>query len=140
MGMGKMGMGGGKMGGGGMGGFRGPSAKAQLASLVTKLSLLSGKPLALSLSDDQKKKVAEQVQKIEEPAELADEEAKKRLDALLDVLKDQRVMLEAVGYRWPSEGGGGFRPPADSPNPFKDEKNAASLKSLREQLSTAKPK
>src|SRR5437773_5774580 len=38
------------------GGARGPSSKSQLASLVAKLDLLTGKPLRLELTDDQKAK------------------------------------------------------------------------------------
>lgn len=123
---------GGPPGMGGMGGQRGPNPKWQLVSLVTKLDLLSQKPLAISLSDQQKKQVHEQLQGLEALQELSAEEAKKRLDAMLETVKDQKETLEAAGYRWPGQGR--FRPPADTPNPFRDENNSKALKSLQEQL------
>jgi hypothetical protein len=65
---------------------------------------------------------------------LKDDDAKARLDALLEVLKDQKKTLEAAGYRWPGEGGGfgGGNPPP--PNPFKDQNNHDHLNSLQAQL------
>lgn len=131
--------GGGGGGGRGMGGGRGPNPKAQLATLVTKLDQLSGKPLHLALTPEQKKKVDEQLQKLDEEKELKEDDAKKRLDTLLTLLKDQRETLEAAGYRWPGAGqGGGGRPPADQPNPFTEEANAHHLKSLRAYLEEKK--
>jgi hypothetical protein len=114
---------------GGRGGFRGLGPKAQLAALVAKLDQLSQKPLAVTLSEDQKKKVLEQLQGLEAKEELTDAEAGQRLDALLEALKDQQETLVAAGYRLP-----GQSPPrpSNSPNPFKEEKNAAALKSLQE--------
>ena len=122
----------------GMGGGRGPSAKNQLASLVSKLDQLSVKPIKLELSDEEKKKIDEQIHGLDQAAELTDEDAKKRLDALLEVVKDQRVVLEEAGYRWPGQGGG-FRPPANPPpNPFKEDPNRQHLKSLEDQLAKGK--
>ncbi len=128
------------MGGGGppgmMGGSRGPNSKAQLASLVAKLDVLTHKPLEVKLNAEQKKKMREQLQKLDEKEDLSEAEAKAKLDALLDLLKDQRPTLEAAGYRWPGQGGGGRggRPPAAPPNPFKDAQNSKHLKALQSQL------
>jgi hypothetical protein len=137
-------MGGGAPGGGGRpgGGRGGPSPKAQLASLVTKLDQLSSKPLTIQLDADQKKKVQEQLKGLEDEDEMKDEDAKTRLDALLDLVKDQRDTLEAAGYRWPGEGGGfggggfGGGPGGGNPNanPFKDAKNHEHLTSLQAQV------
>lgn len=128
----------GAAGRGGPGGGRGPSPKVQLASLVTKLDQISAKPIKLELNDEQKKKIDEQLHGLDQADELSDEDAKKRLDALLEVVKDQRPTLEDAGYRWPGQGGG-FRPPADPPpNPFKDDANRQHLKSLEEQLTKGK--
>ncbi len=93
-------MGGGKMGGGKMGGMA-TNSKRQLATLVVKLDQLTEKPLAISLSNDQKKKVLEQLTGLEGLKELPEEDAKKRLEAILDVVKTQKDVLEAAGYRWP---------------------------------------
>ncbi len=121
-------------GGAGKGG-RGPNPKNQLASLVAKLDLVTGKPPAVQLNDEQKKKVHEQLKGLDAANELNEEDAKKRLDTLLDILQDHRQTLEMVGYRWPAQGGaGGFQPPPEVPNPFKDEKNAKPLKALQERL------
>jgi hypothetical protein len=143
--MGDMGGKGGMMGGkgGGMGkggGGFGPTPKTQLAQLVAKLDVLTAKPLSIELTDDQRAKVREQIKGLASNEELSDDEATKRLNALLDVLKEQKVTLEAAGYRWPGEGGGGFGgfgtpQPA---NPFKEGKDAEHLKDLDERLAKKK--
>jgi hypothetical protein len=113
---------------------QGPSAKTQLASLVAKLDQLTRKPLAVNLTEEQRAQVREQLKGLGDADDLSDDDAKKRLDTVLDVVKDQRETLEAAGYRWPGQQGGG-RPPADAPkNPFKDEANGKHLKSLEDQL------
>jgi hypothetical protein len=111
MGKGGGGMGGGMAkGGGGMakggGGGFGPSPKTQLAQLVAKLDVLTEKPLSIDLTDDQRAKVREQIKGLASAEELSDDEATKRMNAMLEVLKDQKATLEAAGYRWPGEGGG----------------------------------
>ncbi len=124
--------------GGGGGGQRGPSPKTLLASLVTKLDLLTQKPLRVELSPEQKKQVSEQLKGLTEPEELSDDDASKRLEALKEVLKDKVETLEAAGYRFPGQGGpggapgpGGGRP---APNPFKEDAAGQHLKSLEAQL------
>jgi hypothetical protein len=121
-------------------GARGPSAKSQLVSLVTKLDVLTKTPLSVSLSNDQKAKVRTQLEGLGEMTELSQAEAKKRLDALQDLVQDQRVTLEAVGYRWPAAPSPGGGPPMNPPNPFgfKGSPDAAHLESLLETLG-AKP-
>jgi len=131
---GKGGMGG--MGGGKKGGFV-PGPKTQLTQLVTKLDVLTAKPLAIQLTDDQKSKVREQLKGLSADEELSDDEAKKRLDALLAVLQDQKGTLIEAGYFWPGEGG----PPSgggQTPNPFKEGKDAEHLKALDERLGKGK--
>jgi hypothetical protein len=128
--------GGGKMpGGGGRGGP--PSSKTELAAFVGKLDLLTSKPLAIDLADDKKTKVAQVLQGLDKQDTLSEEDAKKKLDALEDQLKDYKDTFLAVGFRWPSESGSA-RPPATSPNPFKDEANSRHLKALQERLSKGK--
>jgi hypothetical protein len=149
----------------GIGGGRFASLKGQLATLVEKLNLLTDKPLTLQLSDDQKKRLREQVQGLQDIQELSDAEVQKRIEAVQDAIKDQREILEAVGYRWstPGEGsqgpmgagpgmGGGPRmpgmgrgsggnpPPEMSPNPFADGKNRKSLEALQDRLAPTKTK
>jgi hypothetical protein len=135
--MGMMGGGPRGMGGGppGMMGGR-PNPKTQLATLVAKLDVLTNEPLAVRLNEEQKKKMREQLQTLDEQESLSDEDAKARLDALLDIVKEQRPTLEAAGYRWPGGGGGGRGGrPAALPNPFRDEQNGKHLKALQNQLS-----
>ena len=121
--------------GGGPGGGRGPSAKTQLAALVVKLDQLTHKPLAVTLSDEQRRKLREQLRGLDEKDELGEEDARARLDAALQVVEGDRETLEAAGYRWPGQQGGAPRPPADAPNnPFKEGANAQHLKSLQEQV------
>ncbi len=97
----------GKWGGKG-GGFR-PQPQAQLVSLVAKMDLLTGKQPTLELDDEQRKKVSEQLQGLDELDDLSEEEASKRLQAILEVVKDQKAALTAVGFAWPGGGGGGGR-------------------------------
>src|SRR5262245_27397638 len=120
-GMGAPGMGGGMgapgMGGGG--GGRGPNPKAQLASLVAKLDQLTRKPLTVTLSDEQRQKLHQLLQGLDEKEDLDETEAKKCLEAVLEIVKEDRDNLEAAGYRWPGQRAA-FRPPADPPNPFRE--------------------
>jgi hypothetical protein len=108
--------------------------KNQLVSLVTKLDQLTGKPLALHFTEAQRTTILEQLRDLDKK-EISDEEAQKRLTALLGVVKGQRDTLEAAGYRWPGKGAG--PPPSSYLNPFVQEQNARHLRSLREQLGKA---
>ncbi len=122
------------------GGGRGPSAKTQLAGLVTKLDVLTQKPLQITLSDEQKEKVRAALEGLAGKEELSEDEAKEKLDALLAVVEKDRDTLEAAGYRWPGGGGGGGgggfggQPP---PNPFTDQKNGEHLKELEKRVGKA---
>jgi hypothetical protein len=116
---------------------RGPNPKMQLAGLVAKLDVLTEKPLSVKLTDEQRKQVQEQLKGLANAEELSDDDAKAKLDKILDVLKDDKETFEAAGYRWPGAAGpGGFpgmgqQPP---PNPFTTEANASHLKALSERL------
>lgn len=132
-GAGRSGPGGGGPGGpGGPGGApRGPNVKNQLAALVVKLDQLTGKPLSVELTSEEKKKIQELLVGLEHPNVLSDEDAKQKLDALLEIMKDRKEVFEAAGYRWPGSnagrgpGGGG-----NMPNPFAQKDNDKALKSL----------
>jgi hypothetical protein len=122
--------------GGGGPGLVAPSSKAQLTSLVRQLNTLSEKPLTVTLNDDQKKKIAEQIKDLGAMESLSEDEAKKRVEALEEVVKADRPSLSAVGYRWsgemPKGGGGGFGGKGkDAPaNPFKEGSAKESLETL----------
>jgi hypothetical protein len=120
------------------GGGRGPNAKRQLASLVTKLDQLSRKPLSIKLDEEQRANLSRQLQGLDEKEELADEDAKKRLEAVLEIVKGEKDTLEAAGFRWPGQQRGNGRPPAVASNPFKEAENGKHLKALQEQLAQAK--
>jgi hypothetical protein len=136
-GMGRGG-GGGGMGRGGGGGGRGPSSKTQLATLVTKLDQLTGKPLVVHLTPEMKAKVQEQLKGLIDAEEIKDEDAQKRLDALLEILQSEKETMEAAGYRWPGQGGGPPGGPADAPNPFRTPETGKKLKELQERLADKK--
>jgi len=124
-------------GGGGGKGKQGPNSKAQLEALVLKLDQLTTKPLQVTLNDEQKKKVREQLQGLGDMKELSEDDAKKRLDALTEILKDQRETMEAAGYRWPGAGGGfggGGQKKQEAANPFKEGKTGERLKALEAAL------
>jgi hypothetical protein len=118
------------MGRGGMGGM-GPSVQTHLASLVAKLDVLTGKPLQLSLSDKERAAVREQLAGLADNANLEDNEARRRLNSVLEVLKDHRATLEEAGYRWPVDGAGLM---GDGSNPFREEKTAQRLQALQQRL------
>jgi hypothetical protein len=120
-------------GGPGVGGRRGPNSKNRLAELVVKLDQLTGKPLGVTLSAEQQAKLCEQLHGLEKQETLSEEDAGKRLTAILEIVKDDRATLEAAGYRWPGPPGG-FQPPPDVPNPFKEEANGEHLKALQQRV------
>jgi hypothetical protein len=141
--------------GGPMGGSRPPNYKGQIAQLVSKLDVLTEKPLEVRLNADQRKEVAEQLKGVDAD-DLSDDAAKEKLDKLLDLVKDQKDTLKAAGYNWPGEGGRGpggpggpggppglggppgpggpGGPPGPPQNPFKNDANADHLKKLSERL------
>jgi hypothetical protein len=142
---GRGGPGGGGRAGGGPGGGRGgggPSSKVQLVALVTKLEQLTSKPLSVNLNQEQQEKLREELNGLDNQDELSEDDAKKRLESILEIVKGDKETLEAAGYRWPGPrggGAGGGQPPAEPPNPFKEENAGKHLKALRDQLSKGKP-
>lgn len=131
--------GGGEKGKKGKGGGFGGGPKTQLAQLVTRLDVLTGRNLHLDLPAETCAKVYQQLQDMAGDQELSDETARQKLDALLDLLRDQKEPLEAAGFRWP-EGGGRGGGPMGGGNPFKDEKTAKHLKDLQERMEKSKTK
>jgi hypothetical protein len=126
-----------KMGGPpGKGGGNQAVAKPQLVSLINKLNLLTEKPLAVSLNADKKKKIDEQIKDLGTLDDLTEDEAKKRVEAIHEVVKDDRATLEAAGYRWTTGkgGGGGFGGGKSAPNPFKGGNDAKALQGLQERV------
>ncbi|HTH47491.1 MAG TPA: hypothetical protein VMB21_08275 [Candidatus Limnocylindria bacterium] len=131
---------GGKVGPGGGGGGD-PNPKFLLTQLIGKVDTLTAKPLTIQLTPEQKKKVQEQITGLDAKVKLSSDEAKAKLDALLDSLKDHKAMLVAAGFFWPGEpGGGGGRgggpggkvDPDD--NPFKSTANGQHVKALEATL------
>lgn len=113
------------------------NAKSQLDSLVAKLDVLTRKPL--SLTDAQKAKIREQLQGLADAKDLSAADAQKRLDALLEILKNDRATLEAAGFAWPGETKNA--PPAgEKPNPFSSDASGEHLKGLLGTVGDEKPK
>jgi hypothetical protein len=126
--------GGGMRGGGGPRGGSGPNSKNQLASLITRLDLLTHERPAVKLDGEQKKKMREQILQLDEKEELSEEEAKKKLDAVMEILTDdQRKTLGEAGATGAGQRGGnrGGEAPA---NPFLEGQANQHLKSLRGEL------
>ncbi len=147
-GKGGFGMGGGMMGGGMgkgggmMGGGMGKSdlsstPRYQLANLVTVINKLTDKPLAITLTDDQKAQLAEQLANLDTAESINDADARKRLEAILEILKADRATLESFGIRFPGRDLD-KRPTITMPNPFADAKYGKSLTELMSRLSKAK--
>jgi hypothetical protein len=129
--------GGGKGGGPGAGfgiGAR-PTSKGQLVSLVTKLDQLTKKPLEVKLTDDQRAKIAKQLEGLDAAGDVSEDDAKKRLDSILATIEGDKETLEAAGFRWP-----GDNPPRTSSadNPFSEGEAKDHLKELQGRLGKAK--
>jgi hypothetical protein len=128
---------GGRGAGGGRGGpgpgARGPNS-SQLAALVITLERLTGKPLIVKLSEEQRAKLREELKGLDEKDELSEEDSKKRVDAILEIIKDDRETLEAAGWTRPP-GGGNSEAPPQVPNPFKSDVPGKRLKALQELVS-----
>jgi hypothetical protein len=105
--------------------------KAQLVSLVGKLDALTTKPLSITLSDDQRTKLAELLKSLEPEEDMNDEEARRRLDDMLKIFEPgQKETLEAAGF-----GGAQMPRPVDaSANPFAGGDSKEHLKKLSERL------
>jgi hypothetical protein len=114
-----------------MPGFGQPDPKAELAQLAATLDRLTGKPPPFTLSDAEKAKVLEQFKGLAKLEELSEEDAKKRMGALMTELKDHAATLKEAGFN----PGQGARPPV--PNPFAEEENKKHLEALEKRL--AKP-
>ena len=84
-----------------------PPPTQQLNALVEKLDLLTGSPLRLELSKQQRKELAERLAEILVEKSIAGEAAKAHLDVLLKVLEPQKEVLLACGFYWPSAAVGG---------------------------------
>ena len=128
---------GGFPGGPGMPGMPGAGqldAKERLARLVAALDHLTGKPLVLTLTEAQKARVLDQLKGLAGQGELTEEEAAKKLKALLGDLEDQTATLKAAGFSVEQKP----RPPVPIPNPFMEEENKKHLEALEKKL--AKPK
>jgi hypothetical protein len=147
---GMMGGGGGMMGGGGgapkgkggPGGFSlppsPPTPRVNLVVLVDFLDKVVDTPVALSLTADDRKAIAKELEGLDAAAEFSNDVASAKLQALQSILEKNRKSMEAVGYRWVTDG---KRAPApketlakDSPNPFKEGAPSEHLKSLMERL------
>jgi hypothetical protein len=133
-------------GGGGIpkGGGGAPAGpRIQLINLVNALDVLVDRPVAVTITADDRRAIAAQLRGLEAATEIKDDEAKAKLDAILKVLDKDRKAMEAIGYRWPTadpkapKSGPPAPPPnalTDSPNPFQAPQTVAKLKSLQERL------
>ena len=111
-----------------------PSPKIQLAALVTALDTVADKPVTITLTPEQKAVIVEKLNGLDQPAEISNDDAKARLDAIVKVMEKDQKTLETVGFRTAPPAKGDFSPPKESQNPFKDGPAADRLKSLLERL------
>jgi len=121
------GFGGGNPGGGRGGQSRGPAPAVTLASLISRLDSLTDKPLTVTLTAEQKKKLHEQLQGLEDADSLEGAEATKRLQAIQEILGNDKEILQFLGVAPPA----GNETPK---NPFQDDETQKHLKSLRDRL------
>jgi hypothetical protein len=124
--------------GGGGGGGGQPNSKVLLSGLVIALDRVADRPVTITLTPEQRQAIAEQLKGLDAAAELSEEDAKARLDAIHKVVEKDKDALEAVGYRGFSPpgkgGGGGGLGKEQPPNPFKQGTAAERLKSLNDRL------
>ena len=140
--------GGAPKGKGGMGGPPAPRPKRELTTLVRKIELLSG-DIAIAFSPQQAAAVCDCLKDIEKDENMSDDDAKAKQDKILAALDDgQKARLELVALPRPTRGrpGGPGGPGAGGPggagggrqeepaNPFAQETEAKSLKTLRDRL------
>jgi hypothetical protein len=92
------------------GGPRGPDAKTQLAGLVARLDLLT-QPQSITLTDAERQKIRAALEGLDPKGQLSDDDAKDRLNALVDALKNHQATLEAAGFRWPGAPSPAVTPP-----------------------------
>ena len=133
--------GGGKGGGGAPGGGKGgggagkggnqkgggggaPNPKMQLVGLINALDTVADRPIAVNLTPENRAAIVEQLKGLDAAAEIKDEDAKAKLEAIQKIVEKDRQALEAVGYRWVMPDGKTNAPPKgafpkDAPNPFK---------------------
>ncbi len=112
----------------------GQQAKTQLTQLIAKLDLLTHKP-PLPLTAEQKMKMKSLLADIDAAEDMSQDDAKTRLDALLAVLEENKLTVQAAGFPWP----GAVAPPQSkqTPNPFKSGPASIEvihLKALRDHL------
>jgi hypothetical protein len=112
-------------------------------TLVAKLALLTQRPMAERLNSSQKEKIREQLQGLDTLAKLSEEDAQQRLDAVLEVLKDEGENLAWAGFHWEGQKAGPAGAPlgliASGPNPFKDGFSNKQLELVRDRLAKAAP-
>jgi hypothetical protein len=102
-----------------------------LASLITKLDLLTSKALVVKLTDKDKKALAKELKGIDPNKPLAGQSAGEKRTALLKILEDAKLRekLESLGFGW--TGYGAIGPTTPPPNPFNDPKAHKHLDSLK---------
>jgi hypothetical protein len=98
---------------------RGPSAKDFLALLVAKLDRLTAPPAKLALTSAERKQVLSQLEGLADSKSISEDNAQKRLDALLEILKEHKKALLSADTR---------------ANPFLEEENRVHLIALKANL------
>ncbi|HZV05672.1 MAG TPA: hypothetical protein VE999_11370 [Gemmataceae bacterium] len=115
------------------------NSKNQLASLITKLDLLTHERPVVQLDAEQKRQIRKQIEKLDDKEDLSEEEAKKKLDAMVGILHDdQKKILSEAGANLPGQQGGNRGRGEAPPNPFKEGQPNQHLKSLSNQLEDKK--
>jgi hypothetical protein len=130
-----------------VGGPKTPDPRSQLASLIGALDRVADRPIALTLTADDRAAIADKLKGLDTAAAVSAEDAKARLDAIHEIVAKDREVLEMAGYRGltepkpkgmggPPKGPMGAGPPKETPpNPFKEGSAAERLKSLLGRLS-----
>jgi hypothetical protein len=130
------GQGGGQRGGGQRGGPRGPNYKMVLINLIAKLDQVTAKPLAVELTEEQKKVIGSQLKGLQDAQTIDPKMAESKAKALLKALEKNKETLMAAGFAWPGENPPG--PPAMMimmvPNPTKMKPVSEHLKALQQRV------
>jgi hypothetical protein len=109
-----------------------PTSRAdRLYALIATLDQLTGKPLTLGLTQEQRTTIAAELEGLDGP--LSETAAGKKLVVILNILEGEKKTLEAAGFRDPDIRTMPILPEPISNNRRRDE-NALHLKSLRERL------
>ena len=81
-----------------------PRPAAQLVVLVDTLDKVVDKPVAVNLTPEERAAIAKELTGLDGSGDVSNDVAAAKLQAIQKILEKNRKALEAVGYRWVTDG------------------------------------